>query len=98
MECVNTNHPQVKRHRKIILGHVKGITNNAIRRLAHRGGVKRISGLVYEHTRTALRVFLEKVMHDAVLYTDHARRTTVTAMDVVNALKSQGHTLYGFGE
>ena len=27
----------------------------------------------------------------------NAKRKTVTAMDVVYALKRQGHTLYGFG-
>lgn len=34
---------------------------------------------------------------DAVTYTEHARRKTVTAFDVVYALKRQGRTLYGFG-
>ena len=34
---------------------------------------------------------------DDVTYTEHARRKTVTAMDVVYALKRQGRTLYGFG-
>ena len=69
----------------------------AIRRLARRGGVKRISGLIYEETRGVLKVFLENVIRDAVTYTEHARRKTVTAMDVVYALKRQGRTLYGFG-
>jgi hypothetical protein len=32
-----------------------------------------------------------------VTYTEHAKRKTVTAMDVVYALKRQGRTLYGFG-
>ena len=31
-----------------------GITKPAIRRLARRGGVKRISGLIYEETRGVL--------------------------------------------
>jgi histone H4 len=74
-----------------------GITKPAIRRLARRGGVKRISGLIYEETRGVLKVFLENVIRDAVTYTEHARRKTVTAMDVVYALKRQGRTLYGFG-
>ena len=69
----------------------------AIRRLARRGGVKRISGLIYEETRGVLKVFLENVVRDAVTYTEHARRKTVTALDVVYALKRQGKTLYGFG-
>ena len=69
----------------------------SIRRLARRGGVKRISGLIYEETRGVLKVFLENVIRDSVTYTEHARRKTVTAMDVVYALKRQGRTLYGFG-
>ncbi|GKE49897.1 histone H4 [Tanacetum coccineum] len=65
---------------------------------ARRGGVKRISGLIYEETRGVLKIFLENVIRDAVTYTEHARRKTVTAMDVVYALKRQGRTLYGFGD
>uniref|UniRef100_A0AAV2MUP3 Histone H4 n=1 Tax=Knipowitschia caucasica TaxID=637954 RepID=A0AAV2MUP3_KNICA len=83
-----------------VLGEVtkeEGITKPAIRRLARRGGVKRISGLIYEETRGVLKVFLENVIRDAVTYTEHAKRKTVTAMDVVYALKRQGRTLYGFG-
>merc|ERR1711979_144829 len=86
-----------KRHRKVLRDNIQGITKPAIRRLARRGGVKRISGLIYEEVRAVLRVFLENVMRDAVTYTEHAKRKTVTAMDVVYALKRQGRTLYGFG-
>jgi len=59
--------------------------------------VKRISALIYDETRNVLRSFLENVVRDSVTYTEHARRKTVTAMDVVYALKRQGRTLYGFG-
>ena len=60
--------------------------------------MKRINGLIYEETRGVLKIFLENVIRDAVTYTEHARRKTVMAMDVVYALlKHQGHTIYGFG-
>ncbi|KAL0477013.1 histone 4 [Acrasis kona] len=86
-----------KRHtRKVLRGNLEGFTKPAIKRLARRGGVKRISGLMYEETRTVLRQFLENVVKDAVTYTEHARRKTVSAFDVVHALKRQGRTLYGF--
>ncbi|KAL0344550.1 UNVERIFIED_CONTAM: Histone H4 variant [Sesamum radiatum] len=88
---------RAKRHRKVLRDNIQGITKPAIRRLARRGGVKRISGLIYEETRGVLKIFLENVIRDAVTYTEHARRKTVTAMDVVYALKRQGRTLYGFG-
>ena len=55
-----------------------------------------VSPLLFQ-IRAVLRVFLENVMRDAVTYTEHAKRKTVTAMDVVYALKRQGRTLYGFG-
>jgi histone H4 len=37
------------------------------------------------------------VVNDSITYTEHAKRKTVTALDVVYALKNQGRTLYGFG-
>ncbi|KAF7267875.1 hypothetical protein GWI33_018938 [Rhynchophorus ferrugineus] len=85
-----------RRHRKVLPDNIQGITKPAIRRLARRGGVKRISGLIYEETRGVLKVFLENVIRDAVTYIEHAKRKTVIAMDVVYALKRQGRTLYGF--
>src|ERR1700760_1902703 len=72
-----------KRHRKILRDNIQGITKPAIRRLARRGGVKRISGLIYEETRGVLKIFLENVIRDSVTYTEHAKRKTVTALDVL---------------
>ena len=87
-----------KRHTKKSLKEtILGITKPAIRRLARRGGVKRISYLIYEDTRNVLRSFLENVVRDSITYTELAKRKTVTALDVVYALKRQGRTLYGFG-
>ena len=84
-----------KRHRKILRDNIQGITKPAIRRLARRGGVKRISGLIYDETRGVLKLFLESVIRDSVTYTEHAKRKTVTSLDVIYALKRQGRTLYG---
>lgn len=86
-----------KRHNKIVQENIQGITKPAIRRMARRGGVKRLSGLVYDESRRSLRVFLEQVVKDSTLYCEHAKRKTVTALDVVYALKRQGRTIYGFG-
>ncbi len=84
-----------RRHRKILRDNIQGITKPAIRRLARRGGVKRISGLIYEEVRGVLTAFLDSVVRDAVAYTEHARRKTVSALDIVYALKRQGTRLYG---
>ncbi len=94
---VERNRRRGAKRRKVLRDNIQGITKPAIRRLARRGGVKRISGLVYEETRSVLKVFLQNVVRDAVIYTEHARRKMVSSMDVVYALKRQGRALYGFG-
>jgi histone H4 len=76
---------------------ILGVTKPAIRRLARRGGVKRISASIYEEARGVLKNFMESVIKDSVTYTEHARRKTVTAIDVVHSLKRQGKPIYGYG-
>jgi histone H4 len=73
------------------------LSKSAIRRMARQGGVRRVSGLVYDEVRNVLKDFLTETLHDAVIYTEHARRNTVTALDVVYALKRRGRLMYGYG-
>jgi histone H4 len=90
--------PGQRRHyRQVLRDNIQGITMPAIRRLARRGGVKRIDGYIYEETRGVLKTFLEHVIRDTLTYTEFARRKTITSNDVIYALKRQGRTLYGFG-
>ena len=86
-----------KRHRRVLRDNVDGIKKPVIRRLARKGGVKRISGRIYDLIRVVLKVFLENVIKDTIIYTENALRRTVTCLDVVHALKRQGRTLYGYG-
>ena len=86
-----------KRHKKVHRDEIQGVTKPAIRRLARRGGVKRINALITEEIRSVMKVFLENTLRDTVTYTEHARRKTVNTMDVVYALKRRGKPLYGFG-
>lgn len=85
-----------KRHRKILIDNIQGITKPAIRRLARRGGVKRISGMIYEDVRVVLKAFLERVLRNTITITEHSKRKTVTVADVVWALKREGRPIYGF--
>lgn len=53
--------------------------------------------MIYEETRGVLKSFLESVIRDAVTYTEHAKRKTVTSLDVVYALKvmtASIHTIF----
>ncbi|KAF7339031.1 Histone H4-like protein [Mycena venus] len=85
------------RSRRLSRANIMGITKPALRRLGRRGGVMRVSRTMYDDMRGALKIFLEKVIRDAALYTEHGYRTTVTPLDVMYALKRNGMTLYGFG-
>lgn len=91
-----TTEKQKKRHATNPKDSIRGMSKQAIRRLARRGGVKRVHGLVYEASRDALKQFLTRIIKNAVAYTEHAKRKTVTSNDVVEALKRNGKTIYGF--
>ena len=69
-----------------------------LRRLARRGGVKRISRGVFSEARACLEAFVRGVVGDASVYAEHARRRTATVGDVLLALKRRGVTLYGHGD
>ncbi|KAI2779043.1 histone-fold-containing protein [Daldinia loculata] len=88
----------IKRHRKILRDNIQGITKPAIRRLARRGGVKRISAQIYDEVRVALKARLEEIIRDCVIYTEYRQRKTVTINDVLHSLKRIGRPIYGFDD
>jgi histone H4 len=61
----------VKRHQMIHRDAIQGVSKQAIRRLARRAGVVRISALIYYETRAVLRVYLANLIRDAVTYMEH---------------------------
>ena len=78
---VERNRKRGAKRRKVLRDNIQGITKPAIRRLARRGGVKRISGLVYEETRSVLKVFLQNVVRDAVTYSFERQLSNSTPVD-----------------
>ncbi|KFA61929.1 hypothetical protein S40285_02797 [Stachybotrys chlorohalonatus IBT 40285] len=85
-----------KRYRKILRDTIQGITKPAIRRLARRGGIKRISASFYNEARDALRTRLVKILGDAIACVEYRNAKTVTVSDVLFALRRQGRPIYGF--
>ncbi len=73
------------------------VTMGAIRRLARRGGVKRISATSYAGVREFIDEFITKIVRDSNTFAEGARRKTITAIDVVYAVKRSGRQLYGYG-
>jgi histone H3 len=85
-------------HKKILKDNLQGITNGAIQRMAHKGGVKYLSALSYEEVRQMLKDHLEKVISKSLIFTDHNRRRVVMERDVREALKSMGRpSVFGDG-
>ncbi|RPA89158.1 histone-fold-containing protein [Choiromyces venosus 120613-1] len=87
---------RMKRQRKIHRDSVHGITKGDLRRLARRGGVKRLSGAIYNEVRGAMTDHLKKILHSCTIYLDHANRKTITVTDVIHSLKRLGNPIYGF--
>ena len=88
--------PTMKRRRRVLKNSIHCILKAAFCRLARRGGVERMSGNVFEESRGVLKVFLETIVRDAIVYANYCHRKTVTAMDVLFSLKQHGRNLYGF--
>ena len=67
-----------------------GISKSTFLRLARKGGVKHFSGNIYEESLGVLKVFLELVIKDIIIFVKHNKRKTVTPVDVLFALKQHG--------
>ena len=74
---------------------IEGITKGDVRRLARKGGVRRIELGVYDYSRAVLKDFVAVLVKNALVYSGACNRKTVTGMDVVMAMKRQGVSLYG---
>ncbi|VUC25333.1 unnamed protein product [Clonostachys rosea] len=76
------------RHRKVVRDTIRGITR--------RGGVKRISGNIYEECREALKKHLSEILRLCVTYVEYRSAKTVTVNDVIYSLRQMGRPIYGF--
>ncbi|RYN50815.1 hypothetical protein AA0114_g5871 [Alternaria tenuissima] len=86
----------LKRHMKIRKDNIYGISKNDIRRLARRGGVKRISATTYDDIRQALKERLHRILKDVCAILDSSGRQTVMVTDIVFTLRRLGNPIYGF--
>lgn len=83
-------------HRKIPKDCIRGISKPDIRRLARRGGVKRISAMIYDDIRLAMKERLQTILKDCIAYVEYRKAKTVTVHDVIHALQRLGRPIYGF--
>ena len=67
-----------------------------MRRMARRAGVKRFSRILLGEVRGIMSTFVRSVISTAVTYTEFGKRSTVTAQDVIFALRKRRMHLYGY--
>lgn len=72
------------------------VSGSDIRRLARRGGLKKISKPVVEQVRMILRIFLQNVIQDAFAYVTETGEKSVTVLEVMRALKKQAEFIDDF--
>jgi len=86
----------LKRHQKVQRDTIYGVTKGDIRRLARRGGVKRISATLYDDVRQALKERLTDIMRQVIAIVELSGRKTICVTDIIFILNRQGRTLYGY--
>ena len=69
---------------------------NQIRRLARRGGVRRVSGHTYKQVKSVFQNFIIVVLTEALRFTSSRHGYMVNTNDIIRALDLLGNTLYGF--
>lgn len=69
---------------------IDGFSNNAIRRLAQKAGVQRISADTYNEVRNITLAFLGGVLTDAAELAQFSKRKTLMDKDVIASFKRRG--------
>ena len=77
----------VRRHRKIQNKGMKWITKSVIKRLVRKGGVVRISGLIYEPIRDSMEVFFRMTCRDTITVMELQRKKTTTIEHITYVLR-----------
>jgi histone H4 len=93
-----------KRHRKMLSAGTqyyasRALTPPAVRRLARRGGIKRIAALSNSETREVLVEYLKKILQHATTLADYQKHKTITVQDIIKSIQvATGKAYYGNGQ
>jgi len=76
----------MRMHKKVYGDNIQGLTNPAIKRLAHRAGVLRVSGLIYPEVRNIIEVTLTDLLDKTVVFAENEKLKTIQVRHVDGAL------------
>ena len=75
-----------QKRRNVTRGNIEAFSKSYFRPLASRGGVKRVSGLLYADCRSVLKNFLEELIYQSLRHAKEAARNTVALDDVKRSI------------
>lgn len=78
---VNASRPRI-----VLRDSINGIKRPPIKRLAHRAGIPRVSGSLYDPIRAIIRTGLEEIINQAVIAVKHTRSKTIKTKHLEFAL------------
>jgi histone H3/H4 len=64
-----------------------GLKDSYIQKICHRASIKRISADLYSAIRQLAKLYTDAVLNQAIIYAEHAKRSTVLAIDIVFAVR-----------
>jgi histone H4 len=73
---------------------MENLTVNAIKRLARRGGVTRMSKLIVEPVRESMQLFLLMLAKYSIIFMEQDKKTTIRLPHVLQALKKMNRIHY----
>ena len=82
------------KHRKILRGNIAGLTDSAIKKLAHKAGIKSLSSTIYEEVRGLSKMFMENIIEDAILYMESSQRVKLSVEDVLMSIEKHYKKVY----
>lgn len=84
---------------RLFRSNIEGITKESIDMALRRAGVIIASELIYEESRGILHVYMQNVLRNAIIFSEHARERIITASHITQALVNDNGAcgLYGFG-
>ncbi|EEY14804.1 predicted protein [Verticillium alfalfae VaMs.102] len=75
---------------------MRKMKKDAIPGITRRGGVKFISGTIYNDIREVLIARLKMIINDCIKYVEYRKAKTITVQDVLFTVRRFGQPLYGF--
>lgn len=80
---------------KVPINNIEGIPNAAIKRISKQADVKRLAADSYPAVRESLYNFLDVIIKESAIITEHDHRKILTKQDILYVLKKHGITYYG---